>query len=360
MKTISIFNNKGGVGKTTLLYHTGWALSELGYKVLMIDLDPQCNLTINSIPEDIIHSIWQEEDNFISDFLIAKNESQPTYDKLIADVRSVHFIVKPIEDGTSDFVLTKPYSISQNLDLIPGRLTLHSYESAITKRWSEAYTGNPLAIRTLTSLRNLAYKYAERDNYDYILFDTSPSLGDLNKITILTSDFFYIPCNPDIFSVYGIKNIGKYLLQWREEYHALFTLLSEKNRALFPKDIVKLIGYTIYNAKKYTGSSSQNIAKAHLNYAEMLPRTITESIDQSFFAIDTDTILTPIGENSVTHSDNTMATMAQKYHTAIWNVPDQQIESSDASTITANRARYYERKDNYYSFAKDLIKRVQS
>lgn len=54
MKIVSLFNNKGGVGKTTLAFHLSWILSEMGKKVLMIDLDPQCNLTIVVFMREIL------------------------------------------------------------------------------------------------------------------------------------------------------------------------------------------------------------------------------------------------------------------------------------------------------------------
>ena len=72
MKVLSIFNNKGGVGKTTLTYHLGHILAEMGKKVLMIDLDPQCNLSIYSILENEIGNIWEKENDFIKDFKSAK------------------------------------------------------------------------------------------------------------------------------------------------------------------------------------------------------------------------------------------------------------------------------------------------
>ena len=68
MKIISLFNNKGGVGKSTLSYHLGCALGELGKKVLFVDLDPQCNLTINAMMENELEQIWNEEDPYMDDF----------------------------------------------------------------------------------------------------------------------------------------------------------------------------------------------------------------------------------------------------------------------------------------------------
>ena len=68
MKIISLFNNKGGVGKSTLVFHLGCALGEMGKKTLLVDLDPQCNMTISGMFEEDLHRIWKEEDQFINDY----------------------------------------------------------------------------------------------------------------------------------------------------------------------------------------------------------------------------------------------------------------------------------------------------
>lgn len=69
MKIISLFNNKGGVGKSTLGFHLGCVLGEMGKKVLFVDLDPQCNLTISALYEEYLEEIWSEEDAYIEDFM---------------------------------------------------------------------------------------------------------------------------------------------------------------------------------------------------------------------------------------------------------------------------------------------------
>ena len=137
MKIVSIFNNKGGVGKTTLTYHLAHALGEMGKKVLLIDLDPQCNLTIFSLEMERIHDIWEKEDPFIDDFHAARSSTVPKkLDKLLKGVRTVHFLLKPTEDGTEELKeLPPPARLGLNVDLLPGRLTLHLYEAKIAERW---------------------------------------------------------------------------------------------------------------------------------------------------------------------------------------------------------------------------------
>ena len=136
MKTISVFNNKGGVGKTTLTFHLAHALAEMGHRTLIIDLDPQCNLTVLGMDEERLHQIWSAEDEFIDDFQGArKKRSVEEFEQLVSSPRSIHFLLKPSEDGASEIgKLTPPHPLATNLDLIPGRLTMHLYEDKIASR----------------------------------------------------------------------------------------------------------------------------------------------------------------------------------------------------------------------------------
>ena len=249
MKIVSLFNNKGGVGKTTLAFHLSWILSEMGKRVLIIDLDPQCNLTICGIHESNLENIWKEEDAFIDDYEKALGEkSEQELKEINSKPRSIHYLLKPTEDGLDDLKdeeLPPAIMLNGSLGLIPGRLTINRYENVISERWSQAYQGVPLSIRTITRIRAIAEAYAQRDGYNFVLIDTSPSLGALNKVIISTVDGFIVPCLPDMFSLYGIRNIGNSLKQWKKEFDTIFNLISEEKRKRFPRNFVRFLGYTI-------------------------------------------------------------------------------------------------------------------
>ncbi len=152
---------------------------------------------------------------------------------------------------------------------------MHLYEDKLSSRWSEVYQGDPLAIRTVTRIRDLASEYANKFGYEYVIIDTSPSLGMLNRVIISTADGFLIPCMPDLFSVYEIKNIGKALDIWQKQFQTIFHLLSDEKRKAFPSSFVRLLGFTVYNAKKYSGQGNPwQLAKGHYNYAQRIPTAI--------------------------------------------------------------------------------------
>ena len=362
MKSIAVFNNKGGVGKTTLTYHLGYALAELGYKTLLVDLDPQSNLTLFGLTPEGLHDIWQVEDAFIDDFVQARDQKSPCqFEDIAGDARSIHFLLKPTEDGTdAPKSHPKPLKLHHNLGMIPGRLSIHTYEDTIASRWNAVYRGEPLAIRTITQIRSFCEVYAEKYDYDYVVIDTSPSLGILNKVIISTVDGFLIPCMPDMFSLYGIQNIGKSLEGWKRDFNTIFSLLSDAKLSYFPKNFVSFLGFTIFNARRYTRRSDWNLSQAHQHYAEQIPATIREYIDAVHRKHLTEAQLEePVGGTAVMHSYSTRPNMAQKYRTPMWKVPScENLEGRDKNTISGNRQLYEETRTGFHSFAKDLLTRL--
>jgi hypothetical protein len=193
--------------------------------------------------------------------------------------------------------------------------------------------------------------------------DTSPSLGTLNKVIISTADGFLIPCMPDMFSLYGIRNIGNALGIWKKQFDTIYHLLSKEKLRYFPDNYVRLLGFTIYNAKKYSGVGKPwSLATAHYNYARQIPDAIKRFIPLGVRdRLPDDLLSTPVGETAIMHTHNTLPSMAQRYHLPMWEVPScDHLESSDINTIKGNRVIYEDTKSKYAEFADDLLIRLNT
>ncbi|WP_261312432.1 ParA family protein [Burkholderia dolosa] len=361
LKIISVFNNKGGVGKSTLSFHLAHALAEQGIKTLMVDLDPQSNLTLQCIEPDALEKLWTEEGPYIEDFQDALESGDKTFSEFVATPRSIHCLLKPVEDGVFDsFELGAIHEISPNLGLIPGRLSLHTFEDKLAKSWSDAFLGEPQSLRLLTSIRSLCLEASKKHGYEVAILDTSPSLGTLNRVIISMSTGFFVPCMPDMFSTFGLTNIGLALRAWRSQFSTMYSVLSDKKRSAFPPHFVKFLGYTIYNARRYAGQNDYDLATAHYGYAKMLPSIIETKIPKECYSHLADGVVEkPIGGTSIMHSHNTLPSMAQKYRSPMWKVPTlSDLTHEDKSTVSGNKETYFEKKSMYHAFAKDLMARL--
>ena len=165
-----------------------------------------------------------------------------------------------------------------------------------------------------------------------------------------------------MFSMYGIRNIGNALKQWNKEFTTIYSLISEDKRTKFPLNFVRFLGYTIYNAKKYSGSTEWDLAQAHYNYAQQIPAIVREFISYDVRShLSEDQANKPIGMTSVMHSHNTLPNMAQKYKHPIWQIPSlQNLEPVDKQTIMGNRNTYEQARNNYIDFANSFLERIET
>ncbi|MFM7858421.1 MAG: ParA family protein, partial [Flammeovirgaceae bacterium] len=146
------------------------------------------------------------EDPFIADYERAVERTEgDVLKELLSEPRSLHFHLKATEDGikTIGKSTPAPYKISKNLHLIPGRLSFQSVEEKLVTQWGAVFGGDPQSLRLVSSIRDLAGQLNSAENYDYVVIDTSPSLGRLNRLIVSMSDVFLVPCTPDLFSLYG-------------------------------------------------------------------------------------------------------------------------------------------------------------
>lgn len=194
VKKIAFFNHKGGVSKTTSVFNIGWKLAELGHKVLLVDGDPQCNLT-SFFLRDGFDSYYENE---VTSKLNLMDGVRSVFEGIPTPIVPINVPVHP-SNG--------------NLFLMPGHMNLSEYEPQIT------FAIN--ASTTLTSMKNipgafneLISKTAEKIDIEYVLIDMNPSLSAINHILFISSDAFIIPTNPDLFCEMAIRSLSNILPQW--------------------------------------------------------------------------------------------------------------------------------------------------
>lgn len=188
------FNHKGGVSKTTTTYNIGWMLAKKGKRVLLVDGDPQCNLTALILG-----------DNYEKYYL-----DESTKGNNIKDGVKVAFEGKPLPISSINCPVAPK---NRNLYLLPGHANLSEYDAALTF----AQTSNN-AISTLQNLpgafNELINKTSEVYQIDYVLIDLSPALSAINQNLFILSDFFIIPTNPDPFSIMALNTLVSILPRW--------------------------------------------------------------------------------------------------------------------------------------------------
>ena len=281
MRSISFFNNKGGVGKTTLTGNVAaYFALEKRKRVLIIDCDPQCNIT-QFVLGDIktIDLYWPE-----------KGSKEETKSKTILD------IVDPILSGDADInSRVRPLRSSSNrfgVDLIPGHPRFSMFEDELSGAWAELPTGKPGGFRVTNWLRS--YLSSLEDSYDVVFVDVSPSLGALNRSVLLSSDRFVTPLGADAFSVLGIRNISRWMKGWIEYYEVALDQSERLNpggleRYNILKDIPIKRGFLGFTLQQYIAKSKEGIRRPTKAYERILadiPEEITEYL--SIFATHSD------------------------------------------------------------------------
>jgi len=194
MKTIAFFNNKGGVGKTTLLYHLAWMYSEMGVRTVALDLDPQSNLTSMFLSEERLSELWENQ-----------NQGQT----IVASVAPL------LEEGTGDVQLPFLEKVASNLALVPGDLGLARMEDELSAQWSRCLEGVAKAFRITAAFHRAVTLAAREFNADLALIDVGPNLGALNRCAVIAADHVAVPLVPDLFSLQGLRNLGPTLNKWR-------------------------------------------------------------------------------------------------------------------------------------------------
>ncbi|MDQ3622574.1 MAG: AAA family ATPase [Verrucomicrobiota bacterium] len=197
---LTFFNNKGGVGKTSLVYHLAWMFAEMGRRVIAIDLDPQANLTSAFLPESDLERLWDA-------------------DPPASAATTIYRCVLPLTE-VGDIQMPITAKITSSLFLVPGDLGLASFEDFLSQEWPNSLGSGSLfrPFRILTAPWQVAQMAARHHDADIILADVGPNLGAINRSALIGSDHVIIPLAADLFSLQGLRNLGPTLRRWRQEW----------------------------------------------------------------------------------------------------------------------------------------------
>jgi cellulose biosynthesis protein BcsQ len=195
MKTLALFNNKGGVGKTSLAYHLGFMFAELGHRVVFADLDPQANLSSLCATEDRLEAIWNLK-------------PRPT----------IHGAIDRLRRGIGDVDRLAPEAVTNKIVLVPGDLQLSEFEDDLSQQWPKCLEGDERALRVTTSLHRVVADVGERSGAEIAVLDVGPDFGAINRAALIAADYVLVPVAPDLFSMQGLENVGPRLKMWRKQW----------------------------------------------------------------------------------------------------------------------------------------------
>lgn len=219
---IAFFNNKGGVGKTSMVYHLAWMFADRGLRVVAADLDPQGNLTAAFLDDDRLEQVMPNNDHALTIF------------------GAVH----PLKRGTGDIANPHVEVITDRLGLVLGDMALSTFEDQLSEVWPKCMDRDERAFRVTSAFWRILQAAASERRAVVILIDLGPNLGAINRAALIASDFVVIPLGPDLFSLQGLQNLGPALRRWRSEWAERLTKNPIKEIAL-PPGSIQPIGYMV-------------------------------------------------------------------------------------------------------------------
>ena len=240
---LTFFNNKSGVGKTSLVYHLAWILSMNGQRVIATDLDPQANLTAAFLDDEAVEAVWGNSNS------------------------TIFQCVKPLTE-VGDILKPDPIKIENNLYLLPGDIALSGYEDVLSEAWPGGMGSDNLyrPMRILSSFWQVMQMAAQKTGADILLVDIGPNLGAINRSVLIATDYVVIPLAADLFSLRGLQNLGPTLQRWKRDWKKRLDNWTEASFPL-PEGRMLPIGYL---CQQY-GTRLEHPVKAYEKWMRRIP-----------------------------------------------------------------------------------------
>lgn len=336
---ISLFNHKGGVSKTTTTFNLGWALAEAEKRVLIVDGDPQCNLT------GTVLGFKGEKafENFYSE-----NPSANISECLSPAFQGTQRPLEPANIVTTN---------QEDLYLLAGHIDLAENETqlAVALRTGAAIP----ALQNLPgSISYLLKITAEAHNIDVVLIDMSPSIGGLNQCFLMGSDYFIVPIFPDYYCDQAIISLSRVLPRWNLE------IAQFRNPSIpyyIPELPPKFCGIISQRYRPRGGEPAASFQQWIDRIKETVNSTLVPALESIDMVVSTEkfneanTEDTPY--NLINIADfNTLIAQSQTHNTPVYALSDSQIERQGVvlETMISNREAFRETFERLASTTIDL------
>lgn len=327
MKFCTTFNHKGGVGKTTITYNLAHSLAERECTTLLVDADPQANLTQLALSEK------------------AYEELLPGPNRTLAQG------LGPVTSGAGDFNEVAPVELAERVFLLPGDIRLSEFESILPQAWNECFSGLERGARPTSALRRLATSAAAEVNADYVLFDVGPNVGPLTRAVLLSSDGFLVPAAPDLFSIRALQSLGTTVKTWSRDWSRARDRLDPR----FQLDgTPHLVGVIKQHFNIYGGRETQ----AYERWAARFPQAIENGLLQPLDGI-LDREGVPLSEPARSANSfvgelknfHSLIPAAQQYHLPIFGLTGDHV-------VGAHITKALESGTDFGKVADELLRRL--
>jgi cellulose biosynthesis protein BcsQ len=329
MKKIALFNHKGGVGKTTLTVNIADALADLGKKVLLVDADPQCNLTAFYVEEDKLEGLLGES---------GEEGSEAT----------LWSAIKPVVAGRGDISSVELWEVgSKNTRLFPGDVMLSMYEEELPQAWTESFARKTRGYDVMTAMSRAVNAAAKQWGADVVIYDVGPNVGALNRAVVLDCDAFITPVAADLFSLRALSTVGVSVARWIRDWQTIRSLALPENESALFTGKPAFLGYV---TSAYKVNSGRRAANPHADWEKRIAPRVRDRIVADMRAVDPS--LVPHGGNKLGAIKNfhSLAPQAQKYGLAIGKLRGY-VNSGHYVTVD-------EAADEFKELAQEIVNRA--
>lgn len=263
VKTLALFNHKGGVGKTTLTVNIADALADLGLCVLIVDADPQCNISSFYMVEKDLDALLGESDD--------------------VNGGTIWSAIKPVVDGKGPIADVELVEVRDNVFLCPGDVLLADYEEELPAAWTGSFARKGRDYDVMCALSKAVHQLGQKCKADIIIYDVGPNVGPLNRTILLDADYFATPVAADLFSLRALSTVGRSLAKWIQDWKTVRNLATPADRKELLTGKPEYLGY-ITSAYKVASGRAPTIPHEYWE-AKIAPR-VRDRIVADLRAVD--------------------------------------------------------------------------